>query len=254
MFKAYLALLFYCCSFLFPFSGQAMAATSTTTVATEVSTSIQQELDSLLVQVEKKYARLQSLECSFLQRSQSSGRIREGSGQAFFFRPGEAAKKQPMAGHSGIIRWEYLQPEAQTIINDGQEIQIYTPSDKQLLITSAADLDSDMTYALFTGQSSLTDTFLVSPGDNSLYLSLPPSGLTVLHLVPREPQSQLKQAQIWVNKDLYIERLLIEDYFNDITVLSFTNMRFDTIKTTDSAQIKKLRTLNIPEHTEIIRQ
>ena len=253
MFKSYLVPLLCCCFFLFPFVGQAMASTSTT-VATEVLATAQHELDSLLVQVEKKYARLQSLECSFLQRSQSSGRIREGNGQAFFFRSGEATKKQPSTGHGGIIRWEYLQPEAQIIINDGQERQIYTPSDKQLLITSAADLDSDMTYALFTGQSSLTDTFLVSPGDNSLYLSLPPSGLTVLHLVPREPQSQLKQAQIWVNKDLYIERLLIEDYFNAITELSFTDMRFDTIKTTDSAQIKKLRTLNIPEDTEIIRQ
>ncbi|NLZ18020.1 MAG: outer membrane lipoprotein carrier protein LolA [Desulfobulbaceae bacterium] len=197
---------------------------------------------------------MQSLECSFEQHSKSGGRMREGSGQAFFFRPGGASGEKNFVAKGGIIRWEYLKPEAQTIINDGKEIQIYSPADKQLLISSAEALDTDITYALFTGQTNLTESFLVAEGDSSFSLSPPPAGLRALHLVPKEPQSQLKQAQIWVNKDMYIERLIMEDYFNAITELSFNDIRFNAIKPGNTAKIKQLRALNIAADTEIIRQ
>ena len=72
--------------------------------------------------------------------------------------------------------------------------------------------------------------------------------------MPKEPQSQLKRAQIWVNKDLQIERLLMEDYFNAITELSFSDMRFGSIKAGDRTKIQQLRTLKTEPGTEIIRQ
>ena len=259
MFKPYRALLILGFSVLILFPGQGLAAsagkTAPTAAAVPASQELsQQQLASLLAQVEKKYASMQSLECSFEQHSKSGGRVRQGSGQAFFFRPGGASGEKNFVEKGGIIRWEYLEPEAQTIINDGKEIQIYSPADKQLLISSAETLDTDITYALFTGQTSLTESFLVTEGDSSFYLSPPPAGLRALHLVPKEPQSQLKQAQIWINKDMSIERLLMEDYFNAITELSFNDMRFNAIKPGSTAKIKQLRTLKTTADTEIIRQ
>ncbi len=253
MYKKYLVLSLCCLSCLLPAGNHVLAATAKpAAVAKELPAS--QDPASLLAQVEKKYSQMHSLECSFEQRSKSGGRVREGSGKAFFFRPGGAAGSKNFTEKGGMIRWEYLKPEVQTIINDGKEIQIYTPEDKQLLISSAEAMDADMTYALFTGQSSLSEAFVVTEGDSSFQLSTPAQGLRALHLVPKEPQSQLKQAQIWLNKDLQIERLLMEDYFNAITELSFSKMRFNTIKATDSAKIKQLRTLKTTADTEIIRQ
>ncbi len=234
-------------SVLTPFAGQCRAAAGNTATA-----SSQRKPDTLLAQMEKRYTQIQSLECSFQQRSRNGGRIREGSGQAFFFKPGGASGKN--IRQNGVIRWEYHKPQAQTIINDGQEIRFYSPAEKQLLISPAATLDTDLTYALFTGQASLTESFTVSAGEDGLWLSPPPQGLSTLLLVPKTPQSQLKYVQLGVNKDLQIERLLMEDHFNAITELSFSAMRIDGIRVTDSARIEQLRTLTTTEDTEIIRQ
>ncbi|MDO5675234.1 MAG: outer membrane lipoprotein carrier protein LolA [bacterium] len=256
MFRNYVVLSFCCLSLLTvpPFVGSQALAAAEKQIATQKQPVSERERASLLVQVEKNYAKMQSLECSFQQLSKSGGRVREGNGKAFFFRPGGASDSKDFAAKGGVIRWEYLGPDEQTIINDGQEIQIYTPADKQLLISSAEALDADLTYALFTGQSSLSETFTVSEGDADFQLSPPPSGLRALYLVPKEPQSQLKQAQIWINKDLQIERLLMEDYFDALTELSFSDMRFDRIKPGDRAKIQQLRTLKTTPDTEIIRQ
>ncbi len=250
MYKPLFLFVLLCLLVLTPFSAQSQAAAGDT--ATGAPAPSRQQPDALLAQVEKRYTQIQSLECSFQQHSKNGGRIREGGGQAFFFRPGGASGKN--TGQNGVIRWEYHEPEVQTIINDGQEIRFYSPAEKQLLISPAAALDSDLTYALFTGKASLTESFTVSAGDDGLWLSPPPQGLTALLLVPKTPQSQLKYTQIGVNKELRIERLLMEDHFNAITELSFSAMRIDGIKATDSARIKQLRTLTTSEDTEIIRQ
>lgn len=241
--------LFICLITLSVPPGPSWAATGGATAAKPTST--HQEANALLARVEKSYAQFQSLECSFHQRSKSGARIREGSGQAFFFRSDGAGGKETR--QNGVIRWEYHEPEVQTIINDGQELRIYNPADKQLLISSAAAQESDLTYTLLTGQASLSESFTVSVETAPHWISPPPSELTVLHLVPKTPQSQLKYAQIGVNRDLRIERLLLEDHFQAITELSFSAMRFDGIKATDRARIEQLRTLKTTEDTETIR-
>lgn len=201
---------------------------------------------ALLARVEQGYARMSSLECDFTQLSKSGGRLREGRGRAFFFRSG--------AGDDGVIRWEYLEPEPQTIVNDGADIRIHMPADKQLLISPASNMDADMAYALFTGQSSLVMTFEAGEGADAPSLSRPPEGLRTLTLEPKEPQSQLKRAWIWVNQEARIERLLMEDHFEALTEITLHNLNFDTIKPTDAARIAQLRELAIPADTEIIRQ
>ena len=209
--------------------------------------------EALLAQVERNYGRMRSLECAFTQKSKSGGRVREGRGRAFFFRPGDG---------DGVIRWEYLEPDAQTIINDGKEIRMYMPADKQLLISPAAAMDADMAYALFTGRSGLGDTFRVADGAAAdiPFLGPPredqdkPRYLRVLALEPKEPQSQLKRAWVWVNADQRIERLLMEDHFEALTEITLSDLVFDAIKPTDAARIAELRELKIDAETEIIRQ
>ena len=84
--------------------------------------------------------------------------------------------------------------------------------------------------------------------------SPPPVGLRVLLLEPNEPQSQLKRAWVWVNKDRRIERLLMEDHFEALTEITLSDLVFDAIKATDAARIAELRELKIDADTEVIRQ
>ena len=72
-------------------------------------------------------------------------------------------------------------------------------------------------------------------------------------LTPKMAQSQLKRAQVWLNKDNSIHRLLMEDYFGALTELTFTSLQFDTLKTSENERMKLLK-LDLAPGTETLRQ
>lgn len=200
-----------------------------------------------VVRLQKKYQQLQSLEFDFSQSTQTSGRIKQGSGNAVFYRPAV------LAGN-GIMRWNYLEPTVQTIINDGKELSLYTPQDKQLIVSPARDMESDITYAIFTGTKKLQDEFEVTPPDKFFFLNDPPAGTEAVLLTPRQPHPQLKRIQLWLSGDLTIHRLLMEDHFGALTELTFTRVRFNTLPASDPKLLQSLLQLDLAPGTETIRQ
>lgn len=202
--------------------------------------------------LQKRYASLQSLEFDFTQITHVNGRLKEGKGHAVFCRP-SGKKVEGTAAAPGVIRWHYQQPVEQIIINDGKEIAMYTPEDKQLLITAAGAMETDITSALFAGTRSLLDTFDVAPEDTSFQLSTPRSAGKAFLLTPKEPQAQLKRTQIWVNDDLTITQVLMEDHFGSLTELAFTGLAFNTLKGSNK-DLQTLTNLELAPGTETIRQ
>ena len=197
--------------------------------------------EELVGQVQKKYQQLRSLEFDFAQATRTGGRTRQGSGNAVFYRP-------------GVIRWNYTEPTKQTIVNDGRELSVYTPRDRQLLVSPAGEMEADITYALFTGAQSLLDAFTAAPADPEFRLSEPPADSEAVLLTPREEQSQLKRLQLWLAPDRTIRRLLLEDHFGALTELTFTGVHFDRLAPGDRERAAMLRRLVLGPDTEIIRQ
>lgn len=211
------------------------------------------ELEAKVVRLQKKYQQLQSLEFDFSQSTQTSGRIKQGSGNAVFYRPAAQAGA-PLPAGNGIMRWNYIEPTVQTIINDGKELSLYTPQDKQLIVSPARDMESDITYAIFTGTKKLQDEFEVAPPDKLFLLNDPPAGVEAVLLTPRQPHPQLKRIQLWLNSDLTIHRLLMEDHFGALTELTFTRVRFNTLPASDPKLLQSLLQLDLAPGTETIRQ
>ncbi len=209
-------------------------------------------LEQRVLQLQKKYQQLRSLEFEFSQTTQTSGRIKQGAGNAVFFRPGVLDK--PAGTNQGIMRWNYIEPTAQTIINDGKELSIYTPQDKQLIVSSAQEMESDITYAIFTGTKSLLDEFEASPADKLFILNDPPAGFEAILLIPRQPHPQVKRVQLWLNGDFTIHRLLMEDHFGAMTELTFAKVRLNTLPQGDGNQVQALLKLDLVPGTETIRQ
>ncbi len=210
-------------------------------------------LEAKVVQLQKKYQQLQSLEFDFSQSTLTSGRMKQGSGNAVFYRtalqPGTASPTG-----TGIMRWNYTEPTVQTIINDGKELSLYTPQDKQLIITPTGDLESDITYAIFTGTKKLLNEFEVSPPDKLFVLNEPPAGFDAMLLTPRKPQPQLKRLQLWLGGDQTIHRLLMEDHFGALTELTFTRVRFNTLPVASPQEVQSLLRLDVAPGTETIRE
>ncbi len=213
-------------------------------------------LEQRVIQLQNKYQQLRSLEFDFDQSTRTGGRLKLGAGHAVFYRvaaPGSAATGQ------GIMRWNYTRPTEQTIINDGETLSIHAPLDNQLIVTPAQDMESDITYGLLTGRKDSLDAFVVAPADPRFQLSdIPPADTQAVQLTPKNPHPQLKRVQLWLQGDLIIHRLLMEDHFGALTELTFTNVRVNTLDPKNEQQAKelleRLQKLSVPPGTEIIRQ
>ena len=203
----------------------------------------------VLQQVQSTYQRLHSLQFDFFQVTDSSGRVKEGRGFATFYRSGSTA-----GANTGVMRWDYEAPSPQVILNNGKELSIYTLQDKQLIITPVHNLESDITFSLFTGSKRLTDEFVASPPDPVFYINDPPANLTAVQLTPREPHPQIKRMQIWLNKEYKLHRLLMEDHFGALTELEFSNIRMNALTAKDPEKEQSLLQLDLAPGTEIIRQ
>ena len=205
-----------------------------------------------VMRLQKKYQQLRSLEFDFSQTTLSSGRVKQGAGNAIFLRPTVSGGSNPLP--QGVMRWNYTSPTPQTIVNDGKTLSIYTPQDKQMIISPAQDMEADITYAIFTGTKNLHDEFQVGSGDASFLLNDPPAGLASALLTPRQPHPQIKRVQLWFTTELALHRLLMEDHFGTMTELTFSSIRFNAQRQGDQQQVQALLNIDIAPGTEIIRQ
>lgn len=211
-------------------------------------------LEQRILKVEQQYMELQSLEFDFSQATFTGGRIREGAGNAVFFRPTvEGDNDAPTSELSGIMRWNYTEPTIQTIINDGHELLIHTPQDKQLIVSPVDDLEADITYAIFTGTGSLLESFTAEPPDPHFQLTPVADDLETILLTPRQPHPQIKRIQLWFDEEMIMQRLLMEDHFDTLTELHFTRIRFNALPADDPQLRPSLLELDLQPGTEIIR-
>ena len=207
---------------------------------------------SLITSLQKKYRTVSSLQFDFHQVTHSSGRERAGQGNAVFLRPQQVASSRNQDLPGAVIRWNYTAPVPQVILNDGRELSIYNIKERQLIITPAKEVNADITYAFFAGTRDLLDDFTAMAPDPRFAFSLADRTLRSVRLVPKKPDAQVKTIQIWVDNDLLIHHLVIEDYFDSITELTFTNIRLNSVNIKDPAQLRRIIDLQLQPGTEII--
>ncbi len=205
----------------------------------------------LVTRLQEKYRRVTSLSFDFTQVTRSSGRERHGRGNAVFLRP-QAAGSDGGDLPRAVMRWNYTAPDRQVILNDGRELSIYNIGEQQLIVTPARELNNDITYAFFAGTRNLLDDFRAAPPDPRLVFSLADRSLQAVRLLPRKPQAQVKSVQLWVDDKLLIHHLVIEDHFDSITELTFTNIRLNNVDVHDPDQVRRIIDLQLQPGTEII--
>jgi outer membrane lipoprotein-sorting protein len=191
------------------------------------------------------YRDLTSLSFDFSQVTRTGGRARQGAGNAIFYRP---------AGKPGIMRWNYIEPDTQVILNDGSKLSIYNKADNQLIVTSAGEMQSDITYAFFAGTRNLLDDFTAGPAGDRFIFSTGDKNMRVVQLIPRTPHAQIKALDLWFDADFLIRKLIIEDHFDSITELIFTNIKLNELPADSADTLAELLRLDLPPDTEIISQ
>jgi outer membrane lipoprotein carrier protein len=189
------------------------------------------DLNTLLDKIQQTYERTRVLTAHFDQVATltSLNRQQTSSGRVYIEKP-----------HS--IRWEYTQPDAQTILYDGTTLRIYTPKRHQLL-QSVVDENNRTNIALLflAGVGKLRESFAVT------LLSSPEPQLVYLLLMPRSSQAGFSELHIAVNTQSYfVEKLLIHDSIGNLTEIRLSSLESPT------ALPAKTFELAIPPDTEIL--
>ncbi len=185
-----------------------------------------------------------SLRFHFLQETsgEMTGRPQQGEGVATFLR-NSSEKNQKM-------RWQYSRPDMQIIISDGNAFFMYFKKLKQLIISPAKQLATDLTYAFFTGKGNLVNDFDILPAT----ISSPAGEAQTIKLIPRTPQQQVAEIELQAGADGLITKIVITDHFGTITTLMLDKIEVNPLQGMPAKELEELFSFTPPPDTEIIEQ
>ncbi|MGE3537285.1 MAG: outer membrane lipoprotein carrier protein LolA [Candidatus Tectimicrobiota bacterium] len=175
-----------------------------------VSAAPSAELEKLIDKVQQTYEHTKALTADFIQVATLSSLSRQqtSSGRVYIEKP-----------HA--IRWEYTQPDTQTILYDGTTLRIYTPKRRQLLQSPVDETNRQNVALLFlAGIGNLREAFEVTP------LASSEAQRTYLMLTPRSEQAGFSELHIAVNtQSYYVEKLLIHDSIGNTTEIRLSSLQ-----------------------------
>jgi len=202
-----------------------------------------QEIDPLdiAMKLQTTYENAANIVAQFSQTTtmKFSPRIRQGNGKMIFLKPGR-------------MRWDYITPDYQVLISDGETISMYFEKSSQMIISNAKDyLQSDVTYSFFAGTGDILKDFDISvPGFEN---AQPDTYL--IRLIPKSTHPQVSSMHAWINKETFlIEHLQIIDHFDTVTNLYFTDITIDADYYDNRKIGEDLFYFTPPADTEIIEQ
>jgi outer membrane lipoprotein carrier protein len=189
------------------------------------------ELDVLIDRIQARYDHTQALTADFVQSATltSIDRQQKSAGRVYIEKP-------------HYIRWEYVQPDSQTILYDGKTLRIYTPKQRQVLQSTIEEEDRGNVALLFlAGVGKLRDTFIIST------LASQNDKVMPLRLLPRSSQASFTELHILVNLESYfVEQLVIYD-----TIGNLTEIRLASLKVHPELPPQTFE-LILPPHTEVL--
>lgn len=148
------------------------------------------DLKDVVAALEKGYVSLQDVQAEFTQKTTIAGINREQKGS------GELLMKRPAAA-TAMFRFNYAKPKQQ-IVSNGKQVWFYLPENKQVIVTSVADM--------FKGGNSIALSYLTGLGHVSRDFTATfareaqdSNGNYQLELVPKEKSPVLARLQLTVS-------------------------------------------------------
>jgi len=164
-------------------------------------------LQDVVSALEKGYSSLQDVQADFAQKTVIAGVNREQKGS------GELLLKKP-ASATAMFRFNYLKPKQQ-IVSNGRQVWFYLPENKQVMVSSVADM--------FKGGNSIALNYLTGLGhvsrDFNVSFAQEPrdkNGNYQLELTPKNPSAVLSKLQLTVSAaavEAFLQDGSVQDIF-----------------------------------------
>lgn len=141
--------------------------------------------------------------------------LQDGKGQVVQRASGSLLMQRP-----GKFRWDYKTPYHQIIVSDGKEITIYDEDLEQATIKPLSQALGGTPASLLSGNRPLEESFSIAQAGSG-------GGLDWVALTPKQPDSGFERIRLSFGKS-DLQAMEMHDSFGQITVLSFSNLKYDT--------------------------
>lgn len=205
-----------------------------------------QEVRDVVKQLQMRYEKTTDLQADFSQKTKIEGFERPvtSSGKVYIKKPGR-------------LRWDYLDPATEQIYVNQDDVKVYVPEHKQVLVGKLTHMAaSKAPLELLQGAAKLDESFEIEPTKGRERAA---TGLPLLTLIPKgkEHESTQNLQKIVVEvfpKTYYIRTVSLYEISGNIAIFEFSNLKpnlglgnevFD-FKTPPDAEVMKAPVLNGP--------
>lgn len=173
--------------------------------------------EQIAARLQEKYDQSRTVRATFEQKTDLSvgrGKSRYGSGSIMISKPGR-------------MRWDYEAPDRQVLVCDGKTLSIYTEKSNQMIVGPAERyLESDVTFAFFTGKGNITSNFNVAPPTEG---AMTTEKRHRLRLTPKKEHPHVEEMTVEIDPETFlVTRLEITDKFGSLTEFSFFKHQVNT--------------------------
>lgn len=166
-------------------------------------------IEEIINKVEKTFKETKSFSAKFKQETGSKIMgFNAAEGMIYFFSP-------------MYMRWDYLEPEKQHFISNGDKTWLYVPSEKTVYLYDTQKIfSSHLMKGLLSGGLNLRQEF-----DITLIKQDISSDKIQLNLIPKDNNDQVKSLEVWVNPVSYrIFHVTAIDMLDNINKITFKDI------------------------------
>lgn len=204
------------------------------------------EVREVVKQLQARYEKTQDLQADFSQKTKIEGFERPvtSAGKVYIMKPGR-------------LRWDYLDPATEQIYVNQEDVKVYVPEHKQVLVGKLTQMAaSKAPLELLQGAAKLDESFEVEP---TMGKSRGVGGIPLITLIPKAKDQESTQTlqKIIVEvfpKTYYIRTVSLHEISGNVAVFEFSNLKsnlglgsevFD-FKTPSDVEVVKAPVLNGP--------
>jgi outer membrane lipoprotein carrier protein len=176
-----------------------------------------QEVREVVKQLQARYEKTKDLQADFSQKTRIEG----------FERPVTSAGKVYIK-KPGRLRWDYLDPATEQIYVNQEDVKVYVPEHKQVLVGKLTQMAaSKAPLELLQGAAKLDESFEIEPTRG---ITRGIGGMPLITLIPkakeRESAQNLQRIVVEVfPKTYFIRTVSLHEVSGNVAVFEFSNLK-----------------------------
>lgn len=197
------------------------------------------EVREVVKQLQARYERTKDLQADFSQKTKIEGFDRPvmSAGKVYIKKPGR-------------LRWDYLDPASEQIYVNQDDVKMYVPEHKQVLVGKLTHMAaSKAPLELLQGAAKLDESFDIEP---TTEIARGAGGIPLITLTPKDKQNEavrnLQKIVVEVfPKTFYIRTVSLYEISGNVAVFEFTNLKANL------GLGKEVFDFKAPPDTEVVR-